>query len=392
MSAPLSDDAARDADATLPRGTYARVDRSTTRRGRVRPWLIGVAGLAIAVGLALRLLLPYGMDPTIFVSFGNGSPARTAYMHRVLGHVTTRPDFWPDGKFYFVLANDPLLRHASEDAVLLDRPVYRAQRILYPWLAGGFGLVPPRAVPWSMLLWNVLAMAIGAALAAALAARWGAPPWVGVLVPLNIGLLFEFEIGGAGIIAYVCALAALLALERDRTTTAALWFGAATLSKEVMLAFALGVLVCRWREQRDHPWRIVAVPAAIAAAWDVYVRVRLAGTHRPPGGLGAFTWPFAGIVRAFETWTQHPTHLIVNVSIIAIAAMFVPVAIRSRLPIVWGALPFVGLAVFLSASVWRETFDLTRALTPVFTAIPFAVLTSERGGRLPLFAPREAAG
>ena len=71
--------------------------------------------------------------------------------------------------------------------------------------------------------------------------------------------------------------------------------------------------------------------AAIAAMLDVYVRVRLAGTHR-------------------------------------------------------------GLAVFLSASVWRQTFDLTRALTPVFTAIPFAVLTSERGGRLPLFTPREAAG
>jgi hypothetical protein len=81
--------------------------------------------------------------------------------------------------------------------------------------------------------------------------------------------------------------------------------------------------------ESDHAARDSA--AAIAAMLDVYVRERLAGIHR-------------------------------------------------------------GLAVFLSASVWRETFDLPRGLIPLFTAIAFAVLTSERGERRPLFTPRVAAG
>jgi hypothetical protein len=36
-----------------------------------------------------------------------------------------------------------------------------------------------------------------------------------------------------------------------------------------------------------------------------------------------------------------------------------------------GALPFVPLVAAISINVWREPFDLARALTPVFTAAPF---------------------
>ena len=352
---------------------------ATTDGGRARVAIVGLAGLAIAIGMALRLLIPNGMDPTIFVSFGDESPAHTAYMHRLLGQVTTRPSLWPDGKFYFVLANDPYLLHPEEHAVLLDRPIYRAQRMLYPLIVGGFGLLPSRAIPWSMVILNVLAMAVGALLAAQLAIRWHAPVWVGLLVPLNIGLLFEFEIGGAGILAYVCCLAALYALDRDATWLAAFWFAAAALSKEVMVVFPAGVLLLWWLEHRPIPWRIVAIPVAAIAVWDLYIRVRLAGIAHAEGGLGAFSLPFVGMADAFRSWIGHPAHLLVNLAIIAIAILFVPVGLRSRLPIAWGALPFVAVATVLSAAVWRQTFDLTRALTPVFTAIPFIVLTSERG-------------
>ena len=146
-------------------------------------WVVGVAGLAIGVVIALRLLIPNGMDPTV---------------------------------------------------------VYRSQRMLFPLIAGGLGSFPPGVVVWSMLITNLLAMGIGALVAAELATRWGASAWLGLAVPLNIGLIFELDIGGAGIVAYTFALAALLALVATRVWFASLLFAAAALSREVMVAFAVG--------------------------------------------------------------------------------------------------------------------------------------------------------
>jgi hypothetical protein len=221
-------------------------------------------------------------------------------------------------------------------------------------------------------------MAIGAWLAAKLAVAWDAPAWLGLLVPLNIGLLFEFEIGGAGILAYTCGLAGLLALERDRPALASLSFAAGALSKEVMVAFAVGVAVLIWLKYRRIAWPLVIVPLAAVSAWQLYLRFRIEDLSQGRGPLGAFAAPFVGIVDAFRLWVDHPAHLAVNLTIIAMICLFVPLAIRSRLPIVWAALPFVGLATILSAAVWSETFDLTRALTPVFTAIPFVVIARHR--------------
>jgi hypothetical protein len=116
------------------------------------------------------------------------------------------------------------------------------------------------------------------------------------------------------------------------------------------------------------------------------------GVSHSKGGLGAFTAPFVGILDAFPVWITQPAHLFVNLTIIAIVVTFVPLALRSRLPIVWGALPFVALATILSASVWRETFDLTRALSPVFTAVPFLVVISGSQSRLSITGVRSDRG
>ena len=51
--------------------------------------------------------------------------------------------------------------------------------------------------------------------------------------------------------------------------------------------------------------------------------------------------------------------------------------------IVWGALPFVALAMILSEAVWRQPFDISRAVAPVFTAAPFLLLMPSGVGRRP---------
>lgn len=249
--------------------------------------------------------------------------------------------------------------------------------MLFPMIAGGFGFLSPGAIVWSMLMTNVAATVVGTILAAKLAEAWGLPVWLGLMFPLN-GLLFELEIGGAGILAYACCLGALYTLVTGRTWLASLLFAAAVLSREVMVIFAIGVFILGWRERHQLPWRLVITPLVAMAVWLAYLRFRLNGVIGVEEARGAFAAPFMGMLEALRSWLRTPWHLVIDVTLLSVVILFVPHAVRSRLSIAWGAIPFVGLAIVLSAEVWGQTFDLARALAPVFTAAPFLLVFSER--------------
>jgi hypothetical protein len=351
---------------------------------RTPAWVVGAVGLAIGMGIVLRLLIPANMDPTIFLALGDAAPAQTRYAQQLLGDVATRENRGHDGKFFFIQANDPWHLHPEANAEFLDRPIYRAQRMLYPMVAGGFGLLGPGLVVWSMVITNVIGLGVGAFLAARIASLAGASPWLGLAVPLNIGLLFELWIGGSGILAYTFCLGAVYALALGREGTAAALFAAAALSRETMLVFAVGVLALIWLEHRRLAWKLVIVPSIAVAIWNAYLQVRLMGI---PGGRDTwpfFGLPFVGLAEAFRAWARDPSYLVLNLAILVLVVAFVARAIRDRSAIVWGALPFVPLATLLSIYVWGEPFDFSRALAPVFTAVPFLLFVSKQddAGRL----------
>jgi hypothetical protein len=250
--------------------------------------------------------------------------------------------------------------------------------MLFPMIAGGFGLFPPWAVAWGMLVTNLLALAIGAFFAAKLAVAWGGPAWLGLWVPLNVGLLFELDIGGSGILAFSCCLAALYALVKERTVLASVLFAMGTLSRETMIAFAVGVFILFWLERRRLVWPIVVVPLVAMAGWNLYLWIRLQGVSGVGGGTGSLELPFVGLLEAFPSWLEDPFALILTTMLIIVTVAFFPMAIRSRLPIAWGALPFAALAIVLSVNVWREPFNSSRAIAPIFTALPFLILVPNR--------------
>lgn len=339
---------------------------------------MGIVGLAISTVLVLKILITNDMDPTTFLTLGDKAPVQTEYARRLLGDVATRPYLGHDGRFFFAQANDPLYLQPQRHAAVLDRPFYRGQRMLYPLIAGGFGLFPPGVVVWSMLVTNLLAMGVGAFLAARLAIGWGASPWLGLAVPLNIGLIHEVQIGGAGVMAYACCVGAVYALVTDRTWAAAVLFAAAALARESMLAFAVGVFIIHWLEHRGFLWRIVSVPLLAMAGWHVYLQLRLAGVSGVGVRLENFAAPFVGMWQALRYWAMDPRDLFVGIAILVIIVAFTLLAIRSRLPIAWGALPFVGLATLLSVHTWRGPLDLARAIAPVFTAVAFLLAVPKR--------------
>jgi hypothetical protein len=344
----------------------------------IQPWLVGLVGLAVGVLITIRVLATFGMDPTAFVGFDpTEAPSQVAYPREVLGRPVVSHPLAHDGKYFFAQANDPWYLDPQRHAAVLDAPLYRAQRMLYPTVASGFGLLPPGVVVWSLLATNVLALALGAMLAARLAGLWSLSPWLGVWVPLNIGLILDVDLGTAGVVAYTCCLGGLYALAKGRTWTASLLFGAAALSRETMVLFAVGVFALWWFDRRERPWRFVITPLSLMVAWNVYLRFRLQGVSGVgSSGAANLAPPFVGLYQALGSWMERPQDLLLNLTILVIAGVSIPLAVRSRLSIAWGALPFVVLGACLSEIVWRQTYDFPRALAPIFTAIPFLLAAS----------------
>ena len=94
-----------------------------------------------------------------------------------------RGDLGHDGRFFFVQGNDPWVLEPEVNAVVLDRPLYRSQRMFYPLLAGGFGLFSPEGVVWGLLVVNVIAMGLGTWAVAVLAVEMGLSSWSGSRLP-----------------------------------------------------------------------------------------------------------------------------------------------------------------------------------------------------------------
>ncbi len=344
-----------------------------------------VVMMAFVVGLLIfaSSLLGFDGDLTVLLKFGSDDPAAalTAHAEAVLNRdVTTTGGQGHDGKYFFLQALDPLYLSPDEHAVYLDRPRYRAQRMLYPLVAGVGGLVSPEAVLWSMAFINVAALALGTLGTARLAQRLGGSAWLGLAFTLNPGIFFEFIVSGAGIVAFACAVWGTLAIIDARTRSAIVWFVAAVLAREVMLLYLAGVCCHRLFVTRRIPWALGAIPALSVFAWMGYVRLRLSST-REVTEIQEFGPPFGGMLDAFDNWLNDPIDLAIIVGLIAMMPLLVLRAVQRPNPLAWGALGFVPLATLMTRQVWFDLFDISRAITPIMTAYVLTAFTAPRRRR-----------
>ena len=330
-----------------------------------------VAVIAIAVGAAfvVSAVVTTG-DISGLIRFGEGpgSVEIVAHAEDVLGRdVAKVPKEGHDGKFFFVQALDPLYLSPDTHAVHLDRPVYRAQRMLFPLIAGVGGLLPAEATMWSMALVNITALALGTIGTARLAQRFGGTPWLGLAFTLNPGMMFELDLSGAGVIAFACAIWGTLALIEQRHRQAIAWFIAAVLAREVMLLYLAGVCCHQLWTNRRIPWLLGAIPFSTVVAWGLYLRLRLdAGTGVDE--VQEFGIPFGGILDAYPNWIDEPANFAMIAGLLIVMPLLIVRAVQRPNPLAWGALGFVVLAVLMTRQVWWNGYDMTRAIAPVFSA------------------------
>ena len=345
------------------------------RPSSTRAFVVGIVGLSFVLVHVLVILSSFKWDPTILLAQGDKAPREASYAERLLGRdVLKRPILGHDGRFFFAQANDPWYLEPSLHAVVLDLPVYRAQRMLYPTIAGGFGILPPNAVVWTLVGVNVLAVGIGTWATAMVAMAMGASRWVGLAFALNPGVLAEVDIDGGGALALALGMAGILCLMSDRVALSSITLAGAVLARELMILFVFGAIFGYWLQYRRLRIVPLVVGVACAFVWRLYVLQRLADLQLETLGdfpENALTMqPFAGPVAAIPIWLESRAKLGLIVALVAMMVMFLVRGVTSRTPVAWASMPFLVLATFSAVVVWREPYDLARAVAPVFTAYP----------------------
>ena len=343
---------------------------------RLPPIWIGLLAMALATLGVVWILSQVGWDATIFVGFGEDAHPTRQYAEERIGEVFIRSGQGHDGKYFFVQGNDPWVLEPEVNAMVLDRPLYRSQRMFYPLLAGGFGLFPAEGVVWGLLVVNVIAMGLGTWAVAVLALEMGLSSWWGLAFLLNIGLVSELNIGGAGIVAAAAAFGAVALFSKNR-----FWWGVgllvvAALSREVMLLVAAGSAWWWWRirgERARALWTLF-VPTAAVALWAVYLRLQISSD----GGAGEIQeigLPFVGFYQALTNyWIGGSIEdLVVGVGLMVLLFVYVRRVVASDDLVGWAFLPFAVLGVLLTEQVWRSYFDITRAIAPVITSFVLLV-------------------
>ena len=291
-----------------------------------------------------------------------------------------------DGQYYFAVAADP--RHAHEYMPSTGGYVY--SRIGYPMVARALSLGSIRALPYVMLIVNVIAAVAGTLAVALWLRRRRAPVWPAVLFGLYPGLVFSVLRDLTEPLAFaLVALAVLVYDERSgrRLLASAILFGAAALTRETVVPFtiaaaaALAVSDARragtWRSPVS--WRRALSFAACGLAplllWRLFVIEYL---HEPTQETGGSGWavPFHGILSYWHWDSQHRLIVLtVVLPAVAAAAGALDLARRRVAPVAAALLLVNALlyVVFLPVSVYVDYGAAGRAAVGVVLAALYCV-------------------
>jgi hypothetical protein len=203
-----------------------------------------------------------------------------------------------DGQQVYAQAREAF--HPARTAPYLDRPQYRWQRPLLPWLAfllhpsgGGMGLV------LALLLVNLAGVFIGAYSLSWLSQQVGGPAWAGAVLALLPGVWETIEISTSDTLALCLALAALALCVNRRPWLAATAAGLAVLGKESIGLVLLVTAISLAREIPRAFLSLAVIPGVVGALWWIAVRIIVPASGEQ---VAEFEIPFVGIARSIQRW------------------------------------------------------------------------------------------
>ena len=360
--------------------TATALGRAVKSRTMV-PILIGMIGIAIGLYVTVPLLAGNDWNPSTLIKFPELRPDQLAYGNEMLGEVVPAGGDGHDGKYYFMQAMDPFYLEPDSHAYLLDRPSYRAQRMVYPTLAGGFGLLPPMATAWSLWIVNIIAIGVGGWLTAKLALELGLSAWFGLAFVLNPGIVVSTLIDTAEVLALLFMVAGALYVLRERTWPAVTFLTLAALTRETMILASVGAIAFLWHEKRSVPWAY-SVPFLASGVWWAYLHMRLAGIDVGLQDTAAIGAPFKGFFEAVQLWLAEPgsePDMAMGALLLVISIFVAWRVVKHRSLLLMMTAGFTFVAVLMVQEVWRFYFDASRALVPLVTVYVLATAASLAG-------------
>ena len=360
-----------------------------TRRYAVDRTALGIALLGLAVHVALVVALLAGRDGAIgFVEFGSGDPA-AAHAREVFGDdLVVVGEHGHDGQVFWALAHDPLLVDADRVAGDLDRPAYRARRVLYPALASPWLVAGEDALLWGLIVTNLVVVLAGGYATALLARDNGAPPRAALAFALSPLVLLSLAMDVADAMAAAFVVAFVLAAGRRRWWLALAAAVLAGLAKESSLLAVVAVAALAPAVSRRRRALLVGVPLLAVGLWAFYVRWRLGSAEQE---VREFALPFQGFVEAVDSFypdRSSAADLAVSFALVPLAAFVIVRWWQRRSLLMTAALPFAALVPFLGAPVVYLPINSVRALGPLIT---FLVLDLYATGIADRVNPRREA-
>jgi hypothetical protein len=347
-------------------------------RRRVLP-VVACVALFYAVFVSVRL---EQHSPIWFVHIGSHflSAAHTSDVIRP--SIGAQNALGYDGQYYFALAADPA--HAHDYMEGREGIVY--SRVFYPAVARAASGGSVTALPYAMLIVNLLAVLVGTAAIALWLVRRGFSPWPALLYGLFPGLIVTVFRDLTEPLAFGLAALAVLAFDRMRTrrlVLSAILFALAVLTRETIVPFALAGaaalgLYDRRRTHTGPRWHDWQRAAAFTAAtcgplvlWRVIVMVWLNQPTQEVGHERGWILPLHGI---WSWWPFDTDHwlIVLTVTLPALAAAAgALVLLRRRQSRILAGLLLVNVllyVVWLPRAVYIDQSAASRAAVGVVLA------------------------
>ncbi|HEX2907478.1 MAG TPA: hypothetical protein VHO69_11490 [Phototrophicaceae bacterium] len=248
---------------------------------RIRPWLIVTVLCLLYV---MIIILRHG-DPLALVTLGT----------RFSDHDPTGSEGY-DGQFVYYIARDP-----ATAASIIDVPAYRFQRILLPILGRLLALGQEALLPWTLLVVNLVSLAVGAALLEHLLTTLKISRWYALTYGLTIGIFGAVRLTLPEPLAYALVIGGIVLARRDRWLPSAALFALAAIARETTLLFPFGYgLYLLSRRQIKIAFSFALISLLPFAVWQIVLYQHFGTFGIGSGGALATPFeiiPFAGIAR-----------------------------------------------------------------------------------------------
>ncbi len=334
-----------------------------------------LVAFTVAAATGLALLRKYEWDVSRFVVAGDlftdrqGAPG-CLFVERNSGGY--------DGQFFYRLSTSPSSTAGSKHGIRFDYPVYRQQRILYPFLA--FVLSGGNAC---LALWMLPLLSIVAIAAIAYAAAALMPADVGLASVLAValwpGFIFSMSRDLAEPVTCALIVLGLWSYARGREGVATLLWTAAAFTRETSILVPASIAAFEvWNAVRSRTYRhaifLGAIPPIAFVAWKLWL---FEAWSLPVNfGTGVFSIPFQGAWSVLRRVITEGSHIgyVTAAEIVALGVLTVLTAMAlrtARLPRVVGV-AWVAYACFfwsLDQGIWIEDWAFMRA------AAEFAVIS-----------------